>query len=488
MIQLFRIAMEIRMNIYELEDIINEGESDSVEFKETTNNRSLQEAGKTLSGFLNNIGGVLLFGVSDKGKIIGQEISDKTKRDVSEKITKNFYPFFNFNINYTKVSSSKYVICISCVPKKGTIYYFSNVPYYRDGPTTRVMPPNLQEKIIGSRVSSAVWEKNIVLEASIDDLDREEIHRTVIDGIHNGRIPSSTNPNDIFNILLKFDLIKNNGITNAAIVLFAKKPEKFFHKCILRLSRFRGVNKKEFIDSDEVSGNAFEIIRTAEQFWSKHISISTYISGENIKSINNPFLPSIAMREAMINAICHKDYRVDVSAINLSIYDDRVEIESSGQLPTNIELEDLKIEHVSCPRNHIITEVFRKRGYIEKWGRGTQEIVSLCLEAKHPEPEYINKKNSFLVVMYSKNPMFTGYDFKSKLKNYNINDRELDILSILYFDNKGVSSSIIQNKLEFSVNERTIRRDLSNLRSKNLIKETGNGRAKIWHLNYEIID
>ncbi|MCZ2154546.1 MAG: hypothetical protein LC114_11700 [Bryobacterales bacterium] len=92
-----------------------------------------------------------------------------------------------------------------------------------------------------------------------------------------------------------------------------------------------------------------------------------------------------------MNAFCHRDYSITGSAVSLAIYDDRLEIWSDGTLPFGLVVDDLKRDHPSRPRNPLIAEAFYRRGLVERWGRGTQKIVELCVQAGHPEPEFIEQ-------------------------------------------------------------------------------------------------
>ena len=113
--------------------------------------------------------------------------------------------------------------------------------------------------------------------------------------------------------------------------------------------------------------------------------------------LHSPRFPTAALREALVNAICHRDYSIPGGAVNVAIYDDRTEIWSDGILPFGLKTEDLKREHTSHPRNPYITDVFYRRGLIEQWGRGTQKIVELCVKAGHPEPEFGQQAGSVFV-------------------------------------------------------------------------------------------
>ncbi len=104
-----------------------------------------------------------------------------------------------------------------------------------------------------------------------------------------------------------------------------------------------------------------------------------------------PLFPLLALREAVVNALCHRDYSIPGGAVSITIYDDRLEVWSAGTLPFGLQVEDLKRDHQSRPRNLLIAGVFYRRGLVEQWGRGTQNIVELCVEAGHPEPEFVEQ-------------------------------------------------------------------------------------------------
>jgi len=107
-----------------------------------------------------------------------------------------------------------------------------------------------------------------------------------------------------------------------------------------------------------------------------------------LERIDELLFPTAALREALVNAFCHRDYAICGGAVNVAVFDDRVEIWSDGTLPFGIRPRDLTREHASKPRNPDITNVFYRRGLIEQWGRGTNRIVELTLKAGHPAPEF----------------------------------------------------------------------------------------------------
>jgi predicted HTH transcriptional regulator len=134
-----------------------------------------------------------------------------------------------------------------------------------------------------------------------------------------------------------------------------------------------------------------------QQILHRHLPISGRFEAGRLERIDELLLPTAALREALVNALCHRDYAIHGGAVNVAVYDDRTEIWSDGTLPFGLRPEDLKREHTSHPRNPFVTDVFYRRGLIEQWGRGTQKIVELCVRAGHPEPEFGEQAGSVFV-------------------------------------------------------------------------------------------
>jgi len=185
-------------------------------------------------------------------------------------------------------------------------------------------------------------------------------------------------------VLDRLGLRLRGALVNAAVVVFGHDFLPHYPQCQLRLARFRGVDKDEFLDQRQLHGHAFSLLSQAMQFLTRHLPVAGRVEAGLFERVDEPLFPPIALREALVNAFCHRDYAQAGGAVSVAIYDDRLEIWSSGALPSGIEVEDLKREHLSRPRNPLIAEVFYRRGLVERWGRGTQKIVELCLRAGHP--------------------------------------------------------------------------------------------------------
>jgi ATP-dependent DNA helicase RecG len=262
-------------------------------------------------------------------------------------------------------------------------------PFEHIGSNPLVMPEEAcQRLLVEHEFLQHRWETQVV-EADLDALDAEEILRTVRAGVAGGRLPAGTSDSDPTDVLDKLGLRVHGSLVNAAVVLFGRKFLPDYPQCQLRLARFRGVDKHKFLDQRQVQGHAFSLLSEALEFLSRNLPVAGRIEAGRLERVDEPLFPPIALREALVNALTHRDYTQAGGAVSVAIYDDCVEIWSSGGLPFGIKVEDLKREHLSRLRNPLIAEVFYRRGLVDRWGRGTQEIVELCLRAGRPEPEFL---------------------------------------------------------------------------------------------------
>jgi ATP-dependent DNA helicase RecG len=140
--------------------------------------------------------------------------------------------------------------------------------------------------------------------------------------------------------------------------VFGREFLPHYPQCQLRLARFRGTDKNEFLDQRQLHGHAFDLLSEAMQFLTRHLPVAGRIEPGVFERVDEPLFPPIALREALVNAFCHRDYAQAGGAVSVAIYDDRLEIWSSGELPLGMKVEDLKREHLSRPRNPLIAEVF----------------------------------------------------------------------------------------------------------------------------------
>lgn len=264
------------MNYQDIERIAELEEGSNLEFKESTG--QLDRSMETLCAFLNGDGGNILYGVKDNGKIIGQEVSDSTKRSIAEAVNR-IEPFVELEIAYVPIpETNKYVICIhaECTRYMRPFTYKGRA-YMRIESTTTFMPQERYNHLLMERGGKYGWEAMINSDLEISDLDENAILGAVREGIRNGRLPETTIREEIPVILKKFGLLHVGKLNNAAAVLFGKNLYGY-PQCLVRMARFRGTTKEEFIDNQRAEGNIYELIDAAMAFFFKHLSLNTALN------------------------------------------------------------------------------------------------------------------------------------------------------------------------------------------------------------------
>lgn len=241
------------------------------------------------------------------------------------------------------------------------------------------------------------------------------------------------------------------------------------------MARFKGVDKAEFLDNRHVHGHAFRLLEEAMDFLLRNLPVAGRFEPGRVERLDEPLFPVAALREALVNALCHRDYSIAGGCVSAAIFDDRLEIWSDGRLPFGQRVEDLTRPHRSLPRNPLITGVFYRRGLVEEWGRGTQMIVDLCLRAGHPEPVFLDETGAVgvrFLVSTSIAPRRVARDLTA---------RQREILDVLARADS-MAFSDVRAGLRDAPSDRSVRNDLAHLRDLGLASLEGHGRGARWSL------
>ncbi len=465
------------MNRQDIERLVQSGESETLEFKKST--AQLRGAAQSLCGMLNGNGGRILIGVTANGRIVGQKISDKTLRDLAATLQK-FEP--SAPVQQTRVpvgdnvDDGVEVMLLEAVPNlEARPYVYDGRPYQRIGSTTSPMPREVYERLLLERAHSRTrWENQIAEGYAIGDLDHEEILRTARLGVTAGRLPESTGT-EIADILERLGLLREGKPLNAAVVSFGMRFLPDYPQCQLRMARFRGVDKTQFLDQKQTEGHAFALLEEAMLFLRRHLPVAGRVIPDLFEREDEPLFPVEALREALVNAFCHRDYTIVGGSVSLAVFDDRLEIWSDGMLPFGLKPEDLKRDHQSRPRNPLIAKLFYLRGIIERWGRGTQRIVELCVKAGHPEPEFGEQAGSVWVRFLP-----SGYIAPYRVTQ-DLTERQRQILQVVAHHGPLPLRAIV-DRVGLAAEARIVREDLYHLKRFGMVVSRGHGRGAVWSI------
>jgi len=237
------------MNLRELSELAIDGESERLEFKRSTGQRT--EAAKTVCAMLNGLGGFVVFGVTDKSDLIGQQVSAKTLEDIAAELRKIEPPAFP-DIETVNLDGDRAAIVLT-ISGGGGPYTCDGRAYLRHGPTTTVMPRDEYERRLLERLhATRRWENEPVPDGvSINDLDAEEIQITLDNAIRLGRL-ETTDRRDTASILRGLELVREGKLLNAAVVLYGKSDnlKTLYPQTSIRLARFRGKDRlADFVDN-----------------------------------------------------------------------------------------------------------------------------------------------------------------------------------------------------------------------------------------------
>jgi len=259
-------------------------------------------------------------------------------------------------------------------------------------------------------------------------------------------------------------------------VLFgrAERLAAEFPQCLLRVARFAGTDKTEFLDNRPFRGNALELLLAAERFLLDHIPVAGRVILGHLERVDEPLYPPVAVREALANAFCHRDYGLGGGSVGVAIYDDRLEVTSSGTLHFGLTPEALFGPHESLPWNPLIAGVFYRRGIIESWGRGTIKMAELARQAGLPVPE-IEDAGGCVTVRFRPN----RYVPPQRVRR-DVTERQRSILSLLDESGEGLALRDFHYRLSAGTTERQVRDDLAILRTLGLAVALGHGRGARW--------
>jgi len=450
------------MEAIKIKQLIDKGESESLEFK--TSLAELDRGIQELASMANTKGGMVLFGIKDDGEIIGVDVNQKALEKISNKVTYNIDPVIYTEIQTAELDRKK-IILISIPKGENPPYLAFDKPYKRVGPATHKMKQTEYEKMLKSRKNIS-FEQEICHSATIEDIDSAKVN-LFLNTAKAERSLSIDLDISVKEALNKLKLLKDDKLTNAAILLFGKDPQKFLLQARIRCARFKGV---DFIDMKVIEGILSDQIKEAEKFVLSHIKKAAKIVMFERKEIWE--YPPEAIREAIINAIAHRDYS-STGNIQIGIYDDRLEIWNPGDLPYPLTPDSLKKEHVSIPRNPLIANSLFLIKEIEQWGKGTNKIVEWLAKSGLEDPIFKEASGSFVVKFFAPKDILSliPEQGKQNLKELGLNDRQIEMLRVMI--NEGKKLTIQDATAIFQVSRKTIIRDMKQLSDLKLIEKYG---------------
>lgn len=375
------------------------GESKTLEFKAALSSKS-ESYLKTVVAFANTDGGRLIFGIDDKSRqVVGVEkddvfkIMDAIANAVSDSCAPKIVPDISF-----ETIEDKTVVLVDIAAGFNRPYMLKSGGldkgvYVRVGATSRPADAEqIREMMLDG--SNQSWDEQVCRSYALTDRAVKKLcsdinrYRTEKDGQN---APKTTKETLIGWGVLKQD--KTEVLPTNAFALLTDNP---FGQAKIQCAVFKGESKSVFLDRKEYEGSLCRLLEDAYQYVLRNIRMGAVIEG--LIRQDKFELPPAAIREMICNAICHRSY-MDEGMIQVSVFDDRLEVSSPGALCRGLTLKDA-LKGRSKPRNKVIAEVFSRMGIIEKWGTGLQRIVDLAKQEGLKEPVFENNDSFFRVILY----------------------------------------------------------------------------------------
>lgn len=392
-----------------LERLIQGGETATVEFKVAVPRAA--ELAERICGFANSLGGLLVIGVADKTwQVVGVKNTSETI-DIILQAARLCKPTVQFEPPQLQVIElhGKQLVLAYVPPNDGTLYQAGGVCWTRRGTFTVPLEVPEIEEFLYHRGTLA-WETQPVLRATLEDLDMSLIETYLAQRPERSKISGRLMP--LENVLLNIGCAATTGIdekivrpTNAGMLLFGAAPQQFLMQAEVVCVLYRDtLGMRRYADRRILQGTITQQIDQAEAFFKQYVPVAGYMEGFHRR--DEPDYPLEALREAVVNAVVHRDYSIQGEAIRIFYYTDHIEIHSPGLLLPGISLADLQQGKVrSKLRNPVLGTVLRDfpGGYMERVGSGISFMIEQMRQLGRPAPQF--KEQGEIVVTFSRTPL-----------------------------------------------------------------------------------
>jgi ATP-dependent DNA helicase RecG len=368
----------------DIQRMLSLGEGQRIEFKWNTKNTNA--LGRVICGFLNTTGGYLICGMEDHGKVLGVNASNEAVAMLEKKLHDGLSPKALVSVQ-VQLLEDKPVIVIEVPAGKDVPYAFRDVIYLRTGDSTqRADASTIRDIVMRRQIEPERWERRFSFADIEADVESAEVLAAVSDA-QNVRRAFFRDPTQALMVLEDFAAAKYGRLTNGGDVLFARNPAVRLPQIRIRAMRYNSDKAGDkFSDMKSFEGPLHSIFEEAYTFIVRNTpSVSRFIKG-NPKRQDSPLYPEEAVREALINALAHRDYSAASGGVSIHVFPRRLEIWNSGPLPDGVTEENLPKGHISVLRNPDIAHALYLRGLMEKAGRGSVLMVQQCDDAGLPRP------------------------------------------------------------------------------------------------------
>lgn len=362
---------------------------------------------KELCAFANSQGGVLYLGVDDNGKVLELKNLNALLENLPNKIHANIGFFADVN-RLTDMATGLDYIGITIQPQQEAISY--NGKYYiRSGSTTQELRGQELATFLMHKTKTH-WDELPEPRATLADLDYKKIEWFVGMAREKRGVSWEYSEENIPTILTNIEVLREDGqLNNAALLLFAKNPQKWFINSYIKCASFPTTKMvKPLLSHQMYGGNVFELVDKAVEFVSSRINASVSERTRGAAADIEYELPLQALTEAVVNAVVHRDY-MSTASVQVMLFRDRLEVWNPGTLPIGMTIEKLCSKHRSIPVNPKLARAMFFAGYIDELGTGTTDMIDRCVEKGLRCPDF-TEDGDFEITLWRPEKAEAGQD------------------------------------------------------------------------------
>ena len=348
-------------------------ESQKIEWKESWRDDYL----RWICGFANAEGGVLVIGRDDKGRVVGIADASRLLEELPNKIRDLLG--IVVEVNLCSEGGKEYLEVVT--PAYPSPISYRGHYHQRSGSTLQELKGAALDRFL-LRKQGRTWDGVPTPGVTVKDLSGAAVRRFRALAKSSGRIEPGTLRAPVADLIDKLRLREDTHLKRAVLLLFHEDPERFVSGAFVKIGFFR--SESDLAYHDEVHGDLFaQVAATIDMLRTKYLKAA--IRYEGLQRIEYFPVPDAALREALLNALVHRDYAV-AAPVQIRVYEDRLAIWNPAVLPEGWGLDELLGEHASLPYNPNVANAFFRAGEIEAWGRGIQRIFQACRDAATPKP------------------------------------------------------------------------------------------------------
>jgi len=426
---------------------------------------------KSVSAFANTLGGILIWGVSNDGQIVGLESPDSDAEKISEIIKTRLEPVPEFRLRFQRVSEGKIVLILEVFKGNETPYYYSGdgvlEAYVRIG--------NESVKATATELKRLVLRgKNSSFDSQLSAYKTEDFAFSKLRERYKKWTGNSFDDKD----LISFGLADEHGfLTNAGALIADESPIRWSR---LFCTRWNGLNKSggtiDALDDAEYSGSVISLIENGEAFIKRNVRMMWRKTANSREEM--PEYVDRSYHEALVNALAHRDYLINGSEVHIDIFDDRMEIYSPGGMPDGSIIQERDPFTVpSTRRNPVLADVFNRLGFMERKGSGFGKIISgyqtQINYTTDKMPLFRSDRYQFTVILPNLNYVIFQDVPQDVPQDGTIDER---IIALIIKDS---SISTEQMAAFIGVSAKTIKRHIKKM---NNIKYVGSGYSGHWEI------